>query len=268
MYPILVEWGSLVLPAWHTFYVLGALAALFLFLNLAARYVPEVPRYEVARLFAAIYIGGYVGARLLSILIEEPDVKGVWETLLALSRFGAMTFYGGAIVAALAGAAYARSRRMPIAALFDVGIPAGLVALAFGRVGCFLNGDDYGKAVPLAADGTAPAWAVVFPNLEDGIARYPVQLMEAGSALLLAVILIVARRRLRANFGPGFVGYIGIVGYANLRFLLEFLRDDFRGFAFGTWLSTSQFISVVILAVAGCMLPFWVKRRKSEPKAS
>jgi prolipoprotein diacylglyceryltransferase len=96
--------------------------------------------------------------------------------------------------------------------------------------------------------------------LEDGIARYPVQLLEAGAVTVLALILIWKMKSLRANFRPGIVGFIGIVGYANLRFALEFLRDDFRGFVFGTWLSTSQFISVVLLAGAGCTMPLWFKR--------
>lgn len=266
MYPILIEWGSFVLPAWHTFYVLGALAALFLFLRLARRYSPDVPQYQLARLYAVMYVGGYIGARLLSVLIEEPDVSGLLGTLEALLRFGPMTFYGGAIVAGLAGALYSRLNGMRIAPLLDIGLPAGLVALALGRVGCFLNGDDYGKAAPLGADGNAPFWSVAFPVLKDGIARYPVQLLEAGSALLLAIALIYWLPRLRTSFRPGIVGFLGIVGYANLRFALEFLRDDFRGFAFGTWLSTSQFISIVVLAIAGCTLPLWITRRRDSPE--
>jgi phosphatidylglycerol:prolipoprotein diacylglycerol transferase len=260
VYPILLEWGPLVLPAWHTFYVLGALCAFWLLRQLASRHAPELASHELARLYLVCYIAGYFGARLLSIVVEEPDVNGAAATLAALFRFGPMTFYGGAIGAFAGGLAYAKRRRLSFTTLLDLAIPAALLALAFGRIGCFLNGDDYGKPAPLAPDGAPPLWSVTFPVLQDGIARWPVQLLEAGVAAALALFLCLAFGRLRTAFKPGAVGYFGIIGYANARFLLEFLRDDFRGFVFGTWLSTSQFISILVLLACGVTIPLWIRR--------
>lgn len=264
MYPILLDFGPLVLPAWHTFYVIGAIAALLMLLRLGRRFAPEVPSHEIARVFATGYVFGYLGARLLSIVIEEPDVRTFGEILMAMVRFGPMTFYGGAIAAFIFGSAYVLWRRMPFATLCDIAIPSCLVALAFGRIGCFLNGDDYGKAAPLSEFGS-PWWAVTFPNLQDGIARYPVQLMEAGSVVMLAGLLLLSFERLRRTLRPGVIGFIGIVGYANLRFILEFFRDDFRGSPFSNWMSTSQFISILVLVVAAITIPFWI--RAQSPKA-
>jgi phosphatidylglycerol:prolipoprotein diacylglycerol transferase len=248
-----------VLPSWHTFYVLGALAAYWLLMRLARLHTTMVTQADLARLYVVCYLSGYFGARFLSILVEEPDVHGVVETIQALGRFGAMTFYGGGIGCFLGGVVYAKLRRLPVRTLLDLGIPAGLLALSIGRIGCFLNGDDYGKAAPLSAGGTAPWWAVTFPNLQDGIARYPVQLLESGLVLALVIVLCRYFVRIRLAFRPGAVGLFGVIGYANLRFLLEFLRDDFRGFVFGTWLSTSQFIAIVTLALCGLTMPFWLR---------
>ncbi len=267
MYPVLLSWGPIVVPSWHAFYVLGAFAAYVLLCWLARCYVPTMARQHLARLFAVAYVAGYVGARLLSILIEEPEVQGPAATLAALLTFGPMTFYGGAICAFAAGQIYIVKHRLPWADLFDLTIPAGLFGLVLGRIGCFLNGDDFGQAAPLAADGSAPNWAVVFPNLADGIPRWPVQLMEAGAVLLLVICCCAFFRRLRTKIAPGAVGYAAVVGYANIRFFLEFLRDDFRGSVLGTWVSTSQFISIVILLVAGLAAPLWLRQAAKQRSA-
>ena len=262
MYPILISWGPLVLPSWHTLYAVGALAAYWLLQRGARLHASQLDRTDLARLYVVCYVCGYFGARLLSIVVEQPEVQGLWATLVALVHFGPMTFYGGAIGCFLGGLTYVRLRRLPLPTVLDLAIPAGLLALAIGRIGCFLNGDDYGKAAPLGPDGHAPWWAVTLPNLQDHIARWPVQLLEAGSVALLVLVLWRGFVRLRVAFRPGVVGFLGIVGYANLRFLLEFLRDDFRGSIAGTWLSTSQFISILVLVACGATLPLWVRRAR------
>lgn len=258
MYPILLDWGPLVLPAWHTFYVLGAIAAFWMMGFLQRRYVPEVPESAIARIYVICYAAGYLGARSLSIVIEEPEVKTVGDFLFALTRFGAMTFYGGALASFFLGAAYVKWQKLPLASCIDIGMPAGLLALAIGRIGCFLNGDDYGKPV---------SWGIVFPNLKDGVARHPVQLYETALVAFLVLALVLGFSRLRRSFRPGAVGLFGAVAYANMRFGLEFLRDDFRGFAFGTWLSTSQFVSILVLIGSAATLPYWLKRDADAPRA-
>ncbi len=262
MYPILLAIGPLVLPAWHTFYVLGAFAAFFLLTRLARRFHPEIPERKLARLYVATYVAGYFGSRGLSIAIEEPEVRSLGDILGALFQFGAMTFYGGGIASFIAGTLYVWRAKLRFADVVDCALPAGLTALAVGRVGCFLNGDDYGLPVPVSPGSEPPFWAVVFPNLKDGIARYPVQLLEAGLVGILVLALVASYQRIRTHFRPGAVGYFAIVGYANLRFLLEFLRGDFRGSILGTWVSTSQFISLIILTACGITLPFWLRRAR------
>lgn len=264
MHPLLLDWGPVVIPSWHFCYVVGAIAAFFMLQHLGRLHDSQISRQDLARLYVVCYVMGYFGARLLSIIVEESGVEGVGPTFAALFRFGPMTFYGGAIGAFVAGTLYVKVRHLPFANIVDLAIPAGLLALAIGRVGCFLNGDDYGKGAPLI-DGVAPFWAVTFPNLQDGIARYPVQLMESGLVLILVVILCRSFVRLRLAFRAGFIGFLGIIGYAILRFLIEFLRDDFRGSVAGTWLSTSQFISLLVLFGCGLTIPYWVAavRRKA-----
>lgn len=260
MYPILLQWGPLVVPSWHAFYAMGALLAYILLLYLRKYTRTQFTKESLSQLFVVCYAAGYFGARLLSILVEEPQIADLKAILAAMVRFGPMTFYGGGIAAFVAGTLFCVWRRLPLSEIMDLGMPAGFLALAVGRLGCFLNGDDYGKPVSLDDQGQAPVWGIILPALEDHIPRWPVQLIESGLVFLLVVGLVWFFVRRAGSLRPGFIGFLSIVCYAHVRFACEFLRDDFRGFAFGTWLSTSQFIAVVTLAIAGVIAPFWISQ--------
>ena len=244
--------------------MLGALAGYGLLLYLGRFSSSVLSKEDLSSLFVVCYAAGYFGARFLSILVEEPQVTGLENFLTAMFRFGPMTFYGGGIAAFLAGTLYCYFSKLRFADCLDIGMIAGFVALAVGRIGCFLNGDDYGKPVSMGVWGQKPIWAVVFPALGDGIPRWPVQLMESIAVFLMVGCLMWAYQRTVLKPRPGMIGFLSIVLYADLRFTLEFLRDDFRGFAFGTWLSTSQFIAILTLAGAGCAAPIWLLKDSSD----
>lgn len=259
MYPILINWGPVVIPSWHFMYAAGAVAAFFFLKYLNGRLENPVENRQIANLFIACYIAGYFGARLLSIIVEQPELHSIGGIMSGLITFGPMTFYGGAIAATVVGLGYAWRAKIPLKDVIDVSMPAGLLALAMGRIGCFLNGDDYGSVVT-TNPAEAPWWAVVFPNMQDGLPRYPVQLWESAAVFLLVAASTMAFRKIRSSLGPGFAGFIAVAGYANIRFGLEFYRGDFRGKPFDGWMSTSQLISVVVLLTCVLSLPKLLKR--------
>jgi phosphatidylglycerol:prolipoprotein diacylglycerol transferase len=173
VFPVLFEIYGWPIPTWHVMYCLGALAAYYLFIGLAERYAPSVWISDLNRLYGIAYIGGYGGARLFSVLVDE----GVWQPSAIFLRLlvpGAMTFYGGLCGALLFGVGFVWFRALPLGALWDAAAPAGFLALAIGRVGCFLNGDDYGISVAPGIHGEpAPWWAVVFTNHSNPLPRGP-----------------------------------------------------------------------------------------------
>ncbi len=256
MYPILINFGPFLVPSWHAMYAIGALAAFWLFTKLARNKTPDVNLPQLSRIFSICYVAGYFGARLLSILIEEPEVMSINSIFAALGRFGPMTFYGGALASAFCGSIYAWKNRLPVGKLLDCAIPAGLLALAIGRIGCFLNGDDYGKPVEFINGQSQPFWAVTFPNLADNIPRYPVQLIESTFALLICAlcVLLLGRKKRGVGIGAGIVAAIGVLGYGVARFLLEFIRDDYRGMIPWTALSTSQGISLILVITSAAFM--------------
>lgn len=242
MFPVLFQAGDFVLASWHLFFVIGAFVGWYTLQSVREFVTPQLSAKAVDRLFVILYLAGYFGARIFSIFTED-DVASLGEFFTELTRFGAMTLYGGIMAVAAVLVAFAYLRDLSIRRLAAFFAAPGLVAIGLGRVGCFLNGDDFGKAIP--DQYHPPAWAVRFPNLADGIYRYPVQLWEAAFGILfgLALVFWVRSRKDSALYLADF----GVVGYTTVRFALEFFRGDERGQFFGTVLSTSQGISLVLL---------------------
>lgn len=240
MYPILLDWGPLFLPAWHVFFALGAIATYFMVQALNRAVGAPLPPDALNRLYVSCYIAGYVGARGLNIFLAESP-QGMAHFMALLSQLGAMVFYGGFLASLTVGLIVATRRRLEKGILLDLALPSVMIGLGIGRIGCFLNGDDYGKV-----SHTAPWATVVFPNLGDDLPRYPVQLWEAALAFGLAAWGISMLRRKGSSAGSGRPGLLLLMGYAIGRFLIELFRDDERGWVVVPWLSTSQFISVFL----------------------
>ncbi|QDT01353.1 prolipoprotein diacylglyceryl transferase family protein [Adhaeretor mobilis] len=104
-----------------------------------------------------MFVAGIVGARLFYV-IEYWDARIKQETLgqtikAALSfTEGGLVVYGSLIGATGAFLYFTRKHKLPTLALADLIAPSLLIGLAFGRVGCLLNGCCYGgvSEVPYA----------------------------------------------------------------------------------------------------------------------
>lgn len=254
MYPILIDWHGFILPTWYACFLLAALAALWVLLKLQPQRCTYSSTKDITNLYLICYVSGYLGARWLSIVIEEP-CQGVTSCAAQFLKLGSLTLYGGVIVAFGCALLYVRAKKLPLPELLDCFVPALLLAVCIGRVGCFLNGDDYGIV-------TDSALGMVFPNLGDGRARYPTQLFEAIFCLLLFLLCWCSYRPITRRFGVGATGLCGAGGYALLRFANEYLRGDYRGWIIADVLSTSQFISIIVF-VGAVVFYFYRPRQQS-----
>ncbi len=92
------------------------------------------------------------------------------------------------------------------------------IAVAIGRVGCFVAGCCYGTV-------TNVPWGVPFPLARDdvGVCRHPTQLYEVAFHSLAAIVLLVMDRR-RWLVGNQLKAYL--VAYFGYRFLSEWLRPE------------------------------------------
>jgi len=222
--PLLFHFLGIPVPAWHFFFAVAALAAFFLFRSAICKSHSGISKKSLSVIFSAGYFGVIVGAMVWSKVIEG---SGLYPAGLP-SHF-AMSSSGGIIGGAICASIAARFFRIPIVIVGDAAAAPVLLAFAIGRIGCFLNGDDYGVAVLPDL-----RWlGVIFPNLHDGgVPRYPVQLYESAGCLVGIVLSLAVRSKATLRGQPleaGVIGSLTLIWYATLRFMLEDLRDDWRG---------------------------------------
>lgn len=245
MHPILLDWGPLFVPSWHLFVALGAMAAFYAMMSIQTRYYPTVSGSDLRILFAICYLSGLLGSRATEVLVTH-EAHSFGEFLQHTFSLGGMVFYGGMILGLVSGWIFCFVKKLDPARILDIAMPAVFLGLAFGRIGCFLNGDDYG--IPGPADSF---FTVIFPNLGDHTPRYATQLMESFIAFALFFIGLWGQKYDRK---AGRIGLALLVLYSVLRFAIEYLRDDPRGFLFFPSLSTSQSLSLLVGIVGIALL--------------
>ena len=221
--------------------VFGLLVSSFVALRLGRR--QGLPVYPVIQAAVAALVGLLAGGHLLYGLLHLPELLTQPTVATFLRCFSGSVYYGGFLGACLSVHWYAR-RFAPnqtglLTDLFACAVPP---FHAFGRVGCFLGGCCYG--IPCRWGFTATGNPLV-PEI-NGVCRFPVQLAEAGCELGLFLLLFWLFRKGKRS-GRLVVCYL--LGYAPLRFGLEFLRGDAaRGFLLN--LSTSQWLSILLFCTA------------------
>jgi phosphatidylglycerol---prolipoprotein diacylglyceryl transferase len=210
----------------------------------------------------AIIVAALVGAKLLLILVDLDKFRQNPAEILSIVRAGGV-FYGGLIAAVAVAFWYMWRHRMPLWTTCDVFAPGIALGHAVGRLGCLMAGCCYGRE-------THVPWAITFTNPEAaanvgtplGVPLHPTQLYESAAEALILVLLLWTEKKGRPFEGRTFWSYLVLYGIS--RFVIEFFRGDERGVVFGT-ISTSQFISLIIVPVALGMLLYLSRQPSSSP---
>lgn len=210
-----------------------------------------------------IMIAGIVGARTAYVLSDLSYFLANPDRILRIDE-GGLVYFGGFLGSWLALFVFARAHRAPFFELADLVVTSLPLAHAFGRVGCFMNGCCHGTpadgAVAISYPARSLAWnhhlmaGLIPPDAVQSLGVHPVQLYESTFNLLLFGIVLLAWFRRRR---PGMVGVTYLLIYPVGRFLIEFLRGDYRLRWVG--LSVAQWVSIALFA-AGCT--FWCLLRR------
>ncbi len=245
-------------------------------------------------------LGGILGARIVFIMvewrsyfIERPFVKvealGINIPAVFALWQGGLVFWGSMIGGAVAFWIFCQKRGLPKAQFADlmvIGIP---LAQVFGRIGCVAAGccygspyyhiDAVGKVVsdlPLAMrfpmgslayngllEKASPQLTEVMHNLGTTPPLFPSQLAEAfGAAGIFFVLLFVSTRK----WFHGQVLLTYAILYSVMRSILELYRGDAaRGYVIPGVLSTSQFISILVVGASIIAMLYW--RGQNQRKA-
>ncbi len=258
MHPVLFNVGHVPIYSYSLFVVLAFFAG-FIYAYLEARRLGEDPD-KIVDLALYIFISAIIGARVLHVIVDwrrfihDPvAVFKIWQ--------GGLVYYGGFILAIITCVVFIKYHKLNLGKWADLLAPVAMIALAVGRIGCFLNGCCYGKAAPPDLP-----WAVVYPPGRlplhlDGVPVHPTPIYSSITAAIIAVLLILLSRIKRRN---GQVVWCMFLFYAAARFVLEYYRADPRGHIQALNLSTSQAIGVPIMIVSlGALIYLEIKSRSS-----
>lgn len=207
---------------------------------------------------SAAAVGAALGARGLAWL-ADPAATFTAQSLL----LGGKTIVGG-LIGGLAGVELVKLAIGVRRSTGDLYAPALAVAIAIGRIGCFLTG----IADDTVGTPTSLPWGVDFG---DGIPRHPTQLYEiVALAAMVVPLWRLARRTMALSAAPDPRGVLRegdafkafMVGYMALRVLVDFLKPYPAVFL---GLGVLQWAAVVTIAYYAPDIRRWFGANRRSP---
>jgi len=278
--PVMIDLPGPMAISWYgVMYLMGLLFAyLFVLYHIRKKRI-ELDNEQFTDILIRIFLGVIIGGRLGFCLFVNPSyylrnplqILAVWE--------GGMYFFGGLILAMILPYSYIRKIQRNYFDAADLIIIPAPIALAFGRLGNFINGEFWGRP------STAP-WAMVFDTVprskwfptdegwvQDFLAeigmrvplsqelvnlpRHPVQLYELFFEGVLLFFVLLLFRDIGKPKPRGSILSLFMLTYGVLRFWIEFYREPTSHSAIiaGDWFTLSMLFSVpMVLAGAGGLL--------------
>jgi phosphatidylglycerol:prolipoprotein diacylglycerol transferase len=159
MHPELFEipFVHLTVKSYGLMMVIGFLCAVLIIRRLS-RYITPDPRLITNACLYAL-MAGVVGSRLFYVVHHFEQFRGSLLSVFAIWK-GGLEFFGGVILATVVIVLFLGYHKVAMRRYLDI-LAIGLMAgLAFGRIGCFLKGDCFGRPTNLP-------WGVRFPCGSD-----------------------------------------------------------------------------------------------------
>ena len=156
------------------------------------------------------FCGAMIGAKLPFVLSDWDGLRSgtAWFADGKTIMFGIVGGYFGVEVAK-----WALEIRVKTGDTFAVPVA---IAVAIGRIACFIGGCCYGTETTLP-------WGICFPRAPDALPRHPTQIYEATFHLTAAVFLFALTRR---GMFRGQLIKLYFLTYLAFRFVTEWIRPE------------------------------------------
>ena len=251
--PVFLRIGPFAIRYYGIIFALGLLFSFLILRRLAQRRQLPLTAKDFDELLLLSALGLVIGARLGAVLsslgyyVNNPtQIIAVWN--------GGMAFHGGFIGLVVVGYVFAKKKKISFYDIADLAVIPAALALAFGRIANFINGEFYG--IP-----TSLSWGVRFATADNQF-RHPVQIYEAIKNFFIFLVLWQLQRLKGDKLPKGFLFWTFVFLYGFIRFFLEFLKVVPK-FALGfTW---GQFWCIPMALIGGYML--WKLLRLSKRQA-
>lgn len=206
-------------------------------------------------------LGGILGARLFHVF-DYPE--RFIENPMKIFAFqeGGLAIYGAVTGGFLSVAILSRVFQLPFLQLVDSIAPGLVLAQAFGRLGCIVNGDAWGAPTssPFAFVYTNPK--ALLPRDLLNVPTHPYPVYDMALNITIFVVLWQLRKR---QLPPGALFATFVALYAAGRFVISFVRQE-RIWFWG--LQEAQVVAIVALLAAVVTLAWLLWLRQATPASA
>ncbi len=220
MDPNLLRFGQFVI-AWHAIAILVAIVMAVVLTRL------EFIRKHItlAHWDSMVYwtvAGGIIGARAFYV-IDHPIYHLHHPLKIFELQNGGLAIYGAVFGGFVTVLALCRYYKLPTLQVIDAIAPGLLLAQAFGRIGCLINGDAWGAP-------TNSFFSVTYTNAKDllpqsliGVRTYPYPVYDAIINMAIFTIIWQLRKR---GLPDGVCFALFGATYAASRFMISYMRQE------------------------------------------
>lgn len=249
--PIFLNLGFITIRWYGLLISLAILACLWLVLKLAQE--KKITADQIYDLAFWSVLGGIIGARLYEVFILDWPYYA--HNLLAIFKIwqGGLAIHGAILGGALATWLWAKKNQLNFWLLTDLIVVALPLGQAIGRWGNYFNQELFGPptswkiGIPIVENHRPTGW-------ENQAYFQPVFLYESLLDLFLFFGLLMIFKKTKTS--PGVITLWYLLGYAVIRFMLEFIRLEATPVVWGwRW---PQLVSAFIFVLS---LFFLLKRR-------
>ena len=241
-------YGNLALRWYSLAYIVGFLLCYF-WLKRKNNEEKFISNDLCEKLMTMIVFGLIIGARVFDCIfyhfnetIAHPmSMFRIWD--------GGMSFHGGAIGVLCVFFFFSKKYKVSVLKILDYCLIVVPVALFFGRIANFINGELYGNITY-----TSP-FRMIFPTDYTHQPRHPSQLYEAFSeGICLFIIALLLYKKTNFIKTSGLLTSCLAIFYSIFRFICEFFRspeiDNLLGLTAGQWLSIIMFLISFIFFIS------------------
>ena len=138
-----IPFTALTVKSYGVLMVCGFISAIYIIRRLSRGMGENAEHVTTAALYSLI--AGVVGARIFYVIHYWPQFKGRGIIDMLAVWKGGLELLGGVLLAILIIVLYLRAKKLPARRYLDILGVGLMLALVFGRLGCFFNGCCFGK---------------------------------------------------------------------------------------------------------------------------
>ena len=252
--PILIHIGNGGIRWYSLLFVGGFILGWYLFRWFFRR--EKVDEKLLDPLLYTLLICTIVGARLGHCIFYQPDYFfGSWQGFFEIFMpwKGGLASHGGAIALLLGvwwySAHYGKKHDFDYLWVMDRLVIAVAFTGCLIRLGNLFNSEIYG-------DVTSLPWGFIYELRGETEPKHPTQLYEAGSYLILGLVLLWVYAKKLDKVHRGFFFGLFLIGCFGMRFLIEFIKEPQEAFEQSMALNMGQLLSIPFILAGIALLVY------------